>query len=237
MFKKNWFYILLISLLSIGLTGCGEKGLPDDEVGKLFVDRLVYDKRSKEFKESFVDGDVLDKQMQVMTVSMQESFSTVFDAVADNLTDDEREKISQGLMERVRKTAQYEVESSAEGKDKIKVTYHIQGFDYPEFVGRMMTNMLKTGEEFEPNSQEAEQLVFLSYFEALEDTEESPDIVDVTINFERQKKQWLVSDNQDEDVDRLLLAFMSGTSSSDSYEIKVNDAVNQAVEEAKKRLK
>ena len=71
--KKKAILVSAILFLFI-LSSCGKKGLEAEKVGPLFVDHFIYQKDSKDFKENFVEGDFLSKQLTLMTATFEDTF-------------------------------------------------------------------------------------------------------------------------------------------------------------------
>lgn len=71
--KKLWITSLV--LVGVFLTGCGAKGIPAEEAGALFVDRLVYQKDENKFAKEFRDGKQVGAELDENSKAFEENFA------------------------------------------------------------------------------------------------------------------------------------------------------------------
>lgn len=236
---KKMIAVMIVILPLLFLGSCGKKGKTLDEVGALFVDNYIYHKDSEAFKDNFVEGELLEKQLTLLTNSFEINFEDVFDPITGSLSDKEREEISTNLMGKVQEISSYEYKVVEDKKQNGTVIYEIKGFDYAHLIevtmGKLMDRMHQD-ETIKTGTQAAKEAVMASFFDALNDSVRCDEKVTVSVKFESVKKQWQLSGHQDEAVNHLLLAFVSGTNSQQEYDKRMNDAVERAVNKAKQTL-
>ena len=76
--KKNKIVLLCFFIGIFIFSGCSNKGLDEKEVSKVFIEDFIYHKETEKFKENFVEGDILSKQLTIMTTGVEDTFSGVF---------------------------------------------------------------------------------------------------------------------------------------------------------------
>ena len=230
--KKKGILISAILFLFI-LSSCGKKGLEPEKVGPLFVDHFIYQKDSKDFKENFVEGDFLSKQLTLMTATFEDTFSDVFDSVVTNLTEEEKQKLSEDLMKQVRTKSEYHTTVKEIDKKTIEVTYQIKGFDYSDLVEKTLESVFKElMKETNYSENEAKQGLLAAFEEALENSHSVQEEVEVSLLFTKNKKQWELAENQDDKLENILLAFISGAHDKESYTNEMNEMLERAIKKA-----
>lgn len=235
--KKKWLLLIPFLITLLGMTGCGKKGIDGEEASKLFIENFVYEKEADKFTENFVQGDILSKQLSIMTDGFQESFSEVFDPIAGPLSTKEKEEISSGLMKEVREKSKYKYTVKEESKNSIKVTYKIKGFDYSDLVETTLNGVSK--EIKRSSSQEANEIkrmILVSFSEALNKGKAMEKETKVSVTFEKEKGKWKLADKQDETLEVLLLAFISGYNDKDDYNKEMTKTVKRSVSQAESTL-
>ncbi|MGO3732836.1 MAG: DUF5105 domain-containing protein [Vagococcus sp.] len=235
--KRIGISILILSLLV--LISCGKKEKTIEDIGPLFVENFIYHKESETFKETFVDGDLLEKQLTLLTNTFEINFEDVFDPITGNLSDQEREEISTNLMSKMQEMSSYEYKVVEDKKNYGIIDYHIKGFDYARLIELTMDKLMdkmRHDESIKSGTPESKEAVMTSFFDALDNSKSCEEEVTVSLTFESSKKKWQLSDKQDDAVNRLLLAFVSGTNSQQEYDERMNEAIKRAVDRAQKTL-
>jgi hypothetical protein len=226
--KKKIYIIVSAVLLVITLTGCFKKNMEADEVGSLFVDHFIYQKKDAEFKENFVDGELLSKQLLLMTSTFEDTFSNVFDSVATDFSPEEKNQLSTGLMKSVTEKID---------KNRIQVTYTIHGLDYSDLVEKTLESIFKELMKNPEYSDESGKKGLLQAFDqSLESAKSVEKSVEVSLVFEKNKKKWELSENQDDELEELLFSFISGTNDKVQYEKDMNQMLERAIKNASNSL-
>ena len=60
--------------------------------------------------------------------------------------------------------------------------------------------------------------------------------VEVSLVFEKNKKKWELSENQDDELEELLFSFISGTNDKVQYEKDMNQMLERAIKNASNSL-
>ena len=235
--KKKIYIMVSAVLLVITLTGCFKKNMEADEVGSLFVDHFIYQKKEAEFKENFVDGELLSKQLLLMTSTFEDTFSNVFDSVTTNFSPEEKNQLSTGLMKSVREHSHYKVKTEKIDKNRIQVTYTIHGLDYSDLVEKTLESIFKELMKNPEYSDEGGKKELLQAFDqSLESAKPVEKSVEVSLFFEKNKKKWELSENQDNELEELLFSFISGTNDKVQYEKDMNQMLERAIKNASNSL-
>ncbi|HCM88420.1 MULTISPECIES: DUF5105 domain-containing protein [Vagococcus] len=234
--KKSMLLIPFLMVLFL-VTGCGKKGLDGDEISKVFIENFIYEKEADKFKENFVDGDILSKQLSIMTDGFQESFSEVFDPVAGPLSAKEKEEISSGLMKEVREKSDYNYTIKEESKNNIMVTYKIKGFNYSSLVETTLKGVsteIKINNSTDP--KQTKRMILSAFSDALDKGKVMEKETKVTMKFKKEKKKWVLAENQDETLEVLLLSFITGYNDKKEYSKEMTHTVQRSVTQAKSSL-
>lgn len=235
--RKKWWLIVVAFVLTIVMVGCGTKKDDTTKVGEVFINRFIYNEDKEEFKELFVDGDTLGKQLQLMVSSFQNNFSEVFDPIVGTLDEREKNEIVKGLMKKVKTTTSFETKMETKGKDQLIVTYQIKGFDYASLVEKTLTNLLTQITTMENESDvNKKEAVMVSFFDALNEVTEPTKQVDVSLTFEQEKKQWVIKEGQDKEIHQIMLAFLTGTHNDKEYNEQMKQVIEGVVKEADSKL-
>lgn len=235
---KKKIYIIISSVLLLGaLTGCFKKGIEAEEVGSLFVDHFIYQKRESEFRENFVEGELLSKQLLLMTSTFEDTFSDVFDSVVTDFKPEEKDELSTGLMKSVREHSDYKIETKKINKNKIQVTYKINGLNYANLVENTLESIFKELMKNPEYSDETGKKALLQAFEhSLESAKPVEKSVQVSLLFEKNKQKWDLSKNQDEELEELLFSFISGMNDKNQYEKEMNKMLERTIKDASNSL-
>ncbi|MGX7012979.1 DUF5105 domain-containing protein [Vagococcus silagei] len=237
--KIKSFGIAMMTILLFILAGCQSKELTPQTVGTTFVNNFIYYKDSKNFKEYFVEGDLLEKQLRVKMNTFESHFSDVFDAIVDELSDKDKDKLSASLIEAVQNKAKYEVNVIDETDEFVKISYDIRGLDYAQVIENTLTNILDkpiVSEENNDKTAELQEAVMSSFLSALNKSDTKKVSVKVELTFLKDKRQWKLKDGQDKEINQLMLAFIAGVNDMETYEQETNKAVQNAVQKAEKKL-
>ncbi len=229
--KRKTYLLCSLIILVMTLGACGKKALTSEEVGSLFVDHFIYQQQDEAFKETFVEGELLSKQLKLMTNVFEDSFSDVFDSVVDNLTDEEKEQLSTDLMRTVRKKSSYELKTQEIDKKRVEVTYTIHGFDYSHLVEQTLETVFRELMKSPSLSSDNQKTgLLLAYEEGLEKGQTKKEATEVSLIFEKDKKKWQLADNQDDELEKLLLAFISGINDKDQYNKEMSDMLKRTID-------
>ncbi|MFC6347428.1 DUF5105 domain-containing protein [Vagococcus carniphilus] len=235
--KKNKIVLLCFFIGIFIFSGCSNKGLDEKEVSKVFIEDFIYHKETEKFKENFVEGDILSKQLTIMTTGVEDTFSGVFDPITGPLSEKEKKQISDGLMKKVRETSSYKYKVKEGKKNQIEVTYQIKGFDYPHLVEQTLDGVLgELMKETDMKASTSKQMILHSFSDALSKGKESKKSTEVTIKFEKVKKQWQIVEGQDDKLELILLAFISGYNNKSNYEKEMNTMLESSINNAKSKL-
>lgn len=235
--KKRYYLVSLLVVLVIIISGCGKKSVEPDKVAQTFMNHYIYQKDTKEFKDTFVDGEMLSKELTLITNTFEESFSDVFDSVVGDLTQPEKEKIAEDLMKTVRKKSTYSYTVKPIDKKHIEVTYEINGFDYADLVEKTLNSVFKELlRDVEISEKVAKHGLILAFDEALEESKRADKQVFITLNFEKNKKQWQLSNNQDKELEAILLAFVSGVKDKEKYDKEMNDMLDRVAKKTSEAM-
>ena len=235
--KKRHYILVLSFLMMIFVSGCSKKSAEPKEVANIFMNHFIYQKDTDKFKETFVDGDLLSKQLSLMTDTFENTFSDVFDSVVGNLTEEEKDKISTDLMTKVREKSSYISSVKELDKKKIEVTYEISGFDYASLVEKTLESVFKELlRETDLSDNVAKRGLISSFDDALEETSYVDKQIFITLTFEKVKNQWQLSENQDEKLEEILLAVVSGTKDKEAYDEKMSEMLERALKKASDTL-
>lgn len=230
--KKNQLIVIILLLILI-VSGCSKKAVDAEKMSSIFIDKFLYDKESDDFEDIFVEGDILGKQLTLMTKTFEDTFSDVFDSITGELSDDEKNEISANLMKQVRKESSYTYSVKEVDKSKVEVTYNIEGFDYATLVENTLESVFsKLMKEESPDENQMKQGLLDSFDEALQNVKAVSEIVSVPIVFEKVKGKWQLYDNQDEELEQILLAFVAGVNDKEQYDKEMNDMLERAVKKA-----
>ncbi len=235
--KKKIMVLIPFFIVLFLVTGCGKKGLTGEEIAKVFIENFIYEKEADKFKENLVEGDLLSKQLSIMTDGFQESFSEVFDPISGPLSTKEKEKISSGLMKEVRGKSEYDYIVKEESKNNIMVTYKIKGFDYSNLVETTLKGVskeIKMSNSSEPD--QTKRMILSAFSDALDKGKVMEKETKVTVNFKKEKKKWVLADNQDETLEVLLLSFITGYNDKKEYSKEMTNTVQRSVTQAKSSL-
>lgn len=235
----SWFIVMLCLLIC---TGCSKKNQIETEaVGPLFVDNFIYNKDKEVFVEQFVDGDMLEKHLTVMMNEVQYHFSSVFDTVVEDISVEEKMDLSNHLMENIHSKTTYEVTTTTNEKgNEIEVVYHVKGLDYGEVVHQTMLGIVEAilNEDIvDPSGEASKEFIIKAFYQALEQTAVSENVVDVPLLFEKIKGQWQLKANQDDNINELLFAFMTGTKDREEYDEEMANMIDRVTTEATDKLK
>lgn len=231
--KKKKNVLISVILFIILVSGCGKKSLEPEKVGALFVDQFIYQQEDVAFKENFIEGEFLSKQLLLMTTTFEDTFSDVFDSVVTNLTTEEKDELSSSLMRKVREESDYTATAKEIDKKTIEVTYKIKGFDYSKLVETTLESVFKElMKETNYTENDAKQGLLSSFDQALEKSASVSDDVEVSLLFKQNKKQWELAEDQDEKLEQMLLAFISGVEDKGTYNQEMNNMLERAIEKA-----
>lgn len=229
--KRNIFISVL--LLLIVVSGCSKKGLEADKVGPLFAEQFIYQQEEASFKENFVEGELLSKQLILMTATFEDTFSNVFDSVVTGLTEEEKDGLASSLMKKVREESEYKTSVKEKDKKTIEVTYKIKGFDYSGLVEITLESVFKElMKETSYSESDAKKGLLSSFDQALEKSTSVNEYIEISLLFNRNKKQWELAENQDEKLEQMLLAFISGAENKDTYNQEMTDMLERAIKKA-----
>ncbi|MEG0255198.1 MAG: hypothetical protein RR554_04095 [Vagococcus sp.] len=235
--KKNRQWIVCLLMVIFIFSGCSKKGLDEQEIAKVFIEDFIYHKETKKFKENFDNGDILSKQLSIMTTNVGDSFSSVFDPITGPLPDKEKKQISEGLMKKVQETSSYNYSVKEVKKNQYKVTYKIQGFDYAHLVDKTLDEVLSELMKNEDiTGKESKQMILKSFNTALGKGTKSKQVTNVTLTFEKDKKKWQISEGQDEELELILMAFVSGYNNKDDYDKEMTEMLESSINKAKAKL-
>lgn len=235
---KKQLGLLLSMLFFLFISGCSSKNKNADKVVSLFANHLFYDTQGDEYKETFSDSKILNQVSQEVEEDFKNNFATVFEPISGTLSKSEREDISLSLIDRVRETTSYTYTIDESTRNRVKVTYHIKGFDYALLVATTMTNLLEHEDEIDIGSVGAKHIMTSAYYDALEKSSSISKSVDVSIYFKRDdNKKWLLDTgkSKEKDIQDLLFVFMTGKRHDNDYEKKMIEEINEIT--AKKSMK
>lgn len=236
-FKSIVLALVLFLLFILG--GCQSKELTPEKIGETFVNNFIYYEDSGEFRDYFVDGKILEKQLRVKINSFQTHFSDVFDPVVGELSEKDKEKLASSLMEAVQKKSEYELRIQEETENEMTVVYEIRGLDYAKVIENTLGNIIElmtVNEGIEKENKESEEAVISGFLSALNKAETKKTAVTVELSFVKQKDKWMLKSNQDQAVNELMLSFISGVNDDASYDRETEQAIEQAIKIAEKKL-
>ncbi|MDT2833348.1 DUF5105 domain-containing protein [Vagococcus carniphilus] len=235
--KKNKIVLLCFFMGIFIFSGCSNKGMDEKEISRVFIEDFIYHKETKKFKENFVDGDILSKQLTIMTTNFEDTFSGVFDPITGPLSNDEKKQISDGLMKQVKETSSYKYKVKEGEKNQIEVTYQITGFDYAHLVEQTLDGVLgELMKETDMKASTSKQMILHSFSNALSKGKESKKETEVTLKLEKVKKEWQIVEGQDDKLESILLAFISGYNNKSNYEKAMNSMLENSINNAKSKL-
>lgn len=233
--KKQKYVILMALSFIFLLVGCGSKALEANEIGKLFINTFVFKKDKPRFEENFVEGELVNKQLTIMTNTFEETFSNVFDTVVEDLSDEEKEKLSSDLMTQVREKSHFTVDATEESKKEVVVTYTIYGLDYADLVEQTLTSLFnELMKETTVTTIDTKRALLHSYEEALVGTKAVNKPVTIDVTFIKNKKQWEIAENQDDKLEKILLAFVSGFGEKEQYEEEMTEMLSRVMTQVAK---
>lgn len=233
--KKQKYVILMALSFIFLLVGCGSKALEANEIGKLFINTFVFKKDKTRFEENFVEGELVNKQLTIMTNTFEETFSNVFDTVVEDLSDEEKEKLSSDLMTQVREKSHFTVDATEESKKEVVVTYTIYGLDYADLVEQTLTSLFnELMKETTVTTIDTKRALLHSYEEALVGTKAVNKPVTIDVTFIKNKKQWEIAENQDDKLEKILLAFVSGFGEKEQYEEEMTEMLSRVMTQVAK---
>lgn len=231
--RKNKYLLIVVVVMLFVISGCSKNKVDADKMSEMFIDKFIYDKEDENFDKSFVEGDLLSKQLTLMTKTFEDTFSDVFDSVVGNLSDEEKNKISASLMDKVRKESNYTSTVKEVDKNKVEVTYKIQGFDYASLVENTLASVFtKLMKEESATDDQMKQGLLDSFDEALVNAKSVDNVVNIKLVFEQVKGQWQIYDDQDEELEQILLAFVAGVNDKEQYESEMAEMLERALEKA-----
>lgn len=235
--KKNRRLLFCLIVVLFIFSGCSKKGLDEQEMSKVFIEDFIYHKETQKFKDNFENGDILSKQLTIMTTNVGDNFSSVFDPVTGPLPDKEKKQISDGLMKKVQETSSYKYSVKKVKKNTYQVTYKIQGFDYANLVEKTLDEVLsELMKNEEISGKESQKMILNSFNTALKKGKQSKKETKVTLTFEKVKKKWQISDGQDEKLELILMAFISGYNNKDDYDKEMSKMLENSINKAKTKL-
>ena len=233
--KKQKYVILMALSFIFLLVGCGSKALEANEIGKLFINTFVFKKDKTRFEENFVEGELVNKQLTIMTNTFEETFSNVFDTVVEDLSDEEKEKLSSDLMTQVREKSHFTLDATEESKKEVVVTYTIYGLDYADLVEQTLTSLFnELMKETTVTTIDTKRALLHSYEEALVGTKAVNKPVTIDVTFIKNKKQWEIAENQDDKLEKILLAFVSGFGEKEQYEEEMTEMLSRVMTQVAK---
>ncbi len=235
--KKNRLVIICFFIMAFLLSGCSNKGLDEQEVAKIFIEDFIYHEETTKFKENFVDGDILSKQLTIMTTTLEDTFSGVFDPITGPLSEKQKKQVSEGLMKKMRETSSYQYDVKKIEKNQIKVTYKIEGFNYSSLVSETLNGVLdELMKETEVKPTTSKQMILTSFTEALSKGEKNSKATEVSLEFEKVKSKWQITEGQDKELEQILFAFISGYNNKADYEKEMNAMLENSINAAKIKL-
>ena len=170
-----------------------------------------------------------------MTNTFEETFSNVFDTVVEDLSDEEKEKLSSDLMTQVREKSHFTVDATEESKKEVVVTYTIYGLDYADLVEQTLTSLFnELMKETTVTTIDTKRALLHSYEEALVGTKAVNKPVTIDVTFIKNKKQWEIAENQDDKLEKILLAFVSGFGEKEQYEEEMTEMLSRVMTQVAK---
>lgn len=241
MTQKKRTMLLMLMTVSLLLVGC-RKALEPEEAGVLFVNRLIYEAKDKRFEKNFVDGLNLELEMKQQRETLTKDLITSFNEFGGVISAKQTEKFLTTWLDKMNSDTYYQVKSVKRNKkEKTEtITFEVGGLDFQQvykvtmdkLVDRMLedSNLLK-------NNVKLGDLTIQLLTESMEEAEPIKKTIPVTLTIKKVKKKWQVSEKaEEEEIAKILLAFMVGSNTLDDYASEMGEAVSKAVDEALKNL-
>lgn len=230
--SRKW---LLVSLCLFGLlAGCTQQLLEPKEAATLFVERVIFQQQEQAFADSFVDGEAIGAQSDEFDEVLLQDLAMAFSGTGGALTTAQIETLSDNLMRQMKIKTTYQVKEIIEVGERATVIYEVKGLDFVSIVRdttKELSERMITDLEIAQNDQKIAATVTEILETRIEAVQLITETTEIPIVLRIDNNKWVISDDQQEAVINLMLAFATGARDQQSLNQAISETNQLALEE------
>ncbi|EOT39214.1 MULTISPECIES: DUF5105 domain-containing protein [Enterococcus] len=230
--------IFLMVLMAFILGGCS-RAIPAEDAGKLFVDRVVYDKDTEKFTENFANGEELNKGFKENEKNFKDNFTAGLISVGDVVPEDKADELTTLLNKQIKDVTSYQVEIKAAGKIS-NVTYEVKGLDFAAIMketSKGITKKMIADNKLASDQNKIIEETLALLKENIQKAKAKEKAVPIMIEMKPEKGKWTVVRGQREQINNLYFAFVAGVKDQEALTNEWNQAMAEVVKEVQEELK
>lgn len=224
-------FLAPLLVLLVLLSGC-KSALPANEAATLFVDQMIYHKKTEAFTKNFVNGADLSTIFQQITKDFQQNFTKGLISSHSEITTQEADEITAKLTQQIRQKTHYTVSTSQSGALTM-VTYQVAGLDFAgiirETTSQLMSRLLQDPALAKDQGQIQQALIpiLLQQIAAAE----VKDPQKVMLEMKQEGSKWVLVAGQEDQLNSLYRLFFTGTKTQQTLEKDMAAAVAEVTAE------
>lgn len=216
-----------MAILGLGfvfLVGCGE-GATVEEAGEMFMDRLIYDKKSENFTKTFEEVVELDKLIKKSNISFTKEFIKGFNSSSNSSFSKEKaEELGKIWKTKVEKETKYKIANVEEQKNQYVVHYEINGLDFVAAYKVMLNTVMEkiiVDPVLAANEEKANQLIIDETINAISEIKVGKKPIKTKLNFAKKGSKYLVLSDESENIQSIFFITYLGQKDDESLDNEI----------------